>query len=523
MNKKVRIVVVGLNLFSFNIFSSLITEGIRSLSSGSVYTASNGEASSLFNNPAGLYGDRFIDIKLEILGNLNFTGNILLNIANIINNFEKFNKIQQSQHQGQNIDIVQIACLFDAIKNLIEIDKPGKGVMLGGSGGLLVKVKDFGLSIRNITEIGLKPHVDTNFYLGPTSSPSFSPSLANFSVLKFVDDNANSSGVKLTTATLKYENLYSTRDDLVKNVLPWLIDELEKMNIEIPQEIKDNLEGIANALINSAIDNGASPEDVNTAVNQLKDPYLQSLISNILHKSTTQTTLQENESGLILKGINYTELSLGYSYSIFNELQIGVGIKYFAGKTFYYNFKVFKEKKQIDFTDISSLEEKLIMDSRAIGLDFGAVYKLPLPIIETKVGLVIKNLIEPYFNLPKTNEKLKFSRQLKLGVLGNFKILKFGFDLDLNPAETFIKGYNIQNFSLGVEIKPPILPSLRLGYIRNLAFSNDQIFTAGLGFKFFVINFDLFGAFSPESVKINRDFTLPVNNLFLGLNLGVEF
>lgn len=526
MNKKIIVISFCLVVFNSITFCSLISLGSRQLSLANVSTANNGEVYSLFGNPAGLYGKRIVDIKFDLLGNLNFTGNILYNISDIIDSAEKFNKIKESQQEGKEIDIVEIFALLNAIKNLVEIDKPAKGILIGANGGVAVRVKNFAISVRNITNVGLKPQVDTNFYLGSIStSTSNNQVISEFNVLKFAEENnTNQEGIVLTTATLKYENLLTTRDELANDVLPWLINELEKMNVEIPQEVKDNLEGIANALINSAVDKGVSEQEIKRAVSQLKDPYFQNLISNTIQKATTSTTLQQNESGLVVKGVNYTELTLGYSYSVFDNLHIGASVRYLIGKTFYYNFKVFQENEMIDFKDITDLENKLVKNSQAVGLDVGAIYKLPLPIIETNVGLVIKNLIEPQFTLPKTNEKLKLSRQLKLGAMGSFKILKFGLDLDLNKAETFVKGYNIQNIALCFEVNPPIiLPSLRLGYLRNLAYESDQLFTVGLGFKIFVVNFDFICAFNPQSTKITKDFSLPATNLFLGLNFGLEF
>lgn len=526
MNKKTVLVLSVLYMLSSFSFCSLITSGSRPLSLANVYVANNGEVYSLFNNPAGLYGKKIVDVKFDLLTNLNFTGNILYNISNIIESAEKFSSIRESQQEGNEIDIVEIFSLLNAIKNLVEIDKPGKGILIGTNGGVAIKVKEFAVSLRNITNVGLKPHLDTNFYLGAISTSSFNNQVINkFDVVRFYKKSStiNQEGVILTTDTLKYENLLSVRDELAYDILPWLITELEKMSIEIPQEIRDNLEGIANALINSAIDKGVSEQDVKDAVKQLKDPYFQNLISSTIKTASNYTTLQHNESGLVIKGANYTELVLGYSYSILENLHIGASIKYLIGKTFYYNFKIFQENEMLDFKDISDLENKLVRDSQAVGLDIGAIYRLPLPVVETNIGLVIKNLIEPQFSLPKTNEKLKLPRQVKLGAMGSFKILRFGLDLDLNKAETFVKGYNIQNIALCLEVNPPILPSLRLGYLRNLVYERDQLFSFGLGFKIFVVNFDLVCAFNPQKTKITKDFTLPATNLFLGSNLGVQF
>ncbi|MCX7956287.1 MAG: conjugal transfer protein TraF [Endomicrobia bacterium] len=522
------IVKILFYIFIFTNLSFTYTLINKPLSLAKAYTAYNGDIYSLSTNPAGLYGGKMVDVKIDLLANINFTGDILYNINNIVSTFQAFQKIEKAQQEGTAIDITQIASLFNGIKNLIEIDKPGKGVLFAFNGGVGVKVKNFGVSIRNITNVGLKPRIDSTFNLGSTNvSVSSSPLIYNLNkVMNFSPEEQNSpKGITLTTDTLKYGNLVSLRDDLKNNVLPWLVNELEKMNIEIPDEVKNNLDGLANALINYAVDNGVKEEEIENSIKLLKDPDLQNIISNILQKvsNSPNQTFVDNNSGVVLKGINCTEICLGYSYSVIKNLQLGLAVKYLIGKTIYYNFKVFQEKEKIDLKDISSLEGKLIRNSQAIGVDVGAIYKLPLPAIDTNIGIVIKNLIEPTFYLPSTDEKLKFSRQLRVGISGNINIIKFGLDIDLNRVDTFVSGYYTQDLSLGVELDPPFLPSLRLGYLRNLTRNDDQFFSVGLGMKLFFVNFDLIGAFNPKQTKIDNKFSLPVNNLFIGLTVGAAF
>lgn len=515
--------VVGIMLyclFSYKVFSSQLGLGNKPLSMGAAYTAVNGDVYSIYSNPAGLYGGNMFDFKLDLLGSVNFTGDILYNVNQIIDSAQKYEKIRQTQQQGGSVDITQIVALFNGIKNLVEINQPGKGMLAQVNGSVGIKIKNFAFSVRNITNIGLKPCIDTGFSLSTNTLPSV---IRYYETLSFTN-GSNESGITITTDTLKYPQLISIRDKLV-GVVDWLVNKLESLGVNVPQEVKDNKEGIANALINLAKDNGVTDTEIENAVVQLSDPYLQSLIDNFITGIyNPQYSFNNNNSGLVLKGINYTEIALGYSHRIIENLIIGGKLKYLVGKTLYYNFKVFQEQQEIDFNNLQNLENKLTKNVSAIGLDVGAIYKLPTPVIETNFGIVIKNLLEPQFNLAGTNEKLCLPRQVSFGI--STKLLRFFtlcLDYDLNKVNTLVDGYNVQNISFGIEINPPIIPVLRFGYLKNLAMDNDQIYTFGIGMKIFVVNIDFVGAFNLRETEIKKDLKLPTNNLSLGLSLGIKF
>jgi hypothetical protein len=519
---KNKIITLYLIFLIHNFVSAQISYGNKPLSLGSAYTANYGDVYSIYTNPAGLYDGKIFDLKLDILASANFTGNILYNVNQIVDCVEKYNKIRDAQQYGGALDVTQISALFNGIKNLVEINKPGKGVIIQSDGGIAVKIKNFALSVRNVSNIGLKPYIDTGFSLS-TYTVTSTPDTLVLSSLKFADGGSYE-GVEITTDTLKYPQLESTRNELV-NAIGWIVSTLENFGVEISSEVKSNYEGIANALINLAKDNGVSDEEIKNAVTQLNDKNLQELITtfvnNMLNKNSS---FVNNESALVLKGVNYTEILLATSYEIIDNLLLGAVVKYFIGKTVYYNFKVFQEKDTIDFNDITEFGNKLVRNSQAVGIDVGTIYKLPVSMVETSVGLVIKNLLEPEFALASTDEKLKLPRQVSIGVSGKLlKIISLNIDYDLNKIETFVEGYDVQNLGLGLEINPPFLQSLRVGYIKNLAYENDQLYTFGLGIKIFVVNIDIVGAVYPQETKISKDLTLFANNLSIGFTLGVTF
>ncbi len=536
--KKIIITIVAVLTFGCA-FASYLGNGNRALSLGSAYTAVYGNVYSLYNNPAGIYGGYTADFKLDLLANANFTGNILYNINQILETSEKLDQISQAQQEGGEIDIVQIATLFKSIKNLVDINRPGKGLLFKINGGFGVKVKNFAFGVRNVTDFGAKPFMDTNFSLGfSTITPQPAPTNFFSQSLRLAegDSSTQSNSISFTTATLKYENLEAARNDLRDNVLPWLIDELKNMGAEIPPEVESNLEGLANSLINLAKDKGSSDEEIISAINQLKDENFQNFISDFIQNSLNRTAaFSENQSSLDFRLVNYTEVSFGYSHQVINDLYVGAAAKLLFGKSIYYSLKIFQQDSNnnsdgsdnndsINFDDI--FNSQYTKNTFSFGLDLGAIYKLPIPLpfLEASSGLVIKNLIEPQFDFSGTTKKYKLPRQLTIGISASaFKIVTLNLDCDLNKVPTLVDGYNIQNFALGLEINPPYLPYVRFGYFTNLAIKDDNLYTFGLGIKIWKLNFDLAAAINPKETRVSEDFALPGNNLFLGLTFGFNF
>ncbi|MFQ3675539.1 MAG: conjugal transfer protein TraF, partial [Endomicrobiia bacterium] len=246
-----------------------------------------------------------------------------------------------------------------------------------------------------------------------------------------------------------------------------------------------------------------------------KDKYGKNIFSN-------------NQSGLLFKGLNVTELNLSYAREIFlPKLYVGGSIKYLIGTSIYYNFLVFNEQEKLDFDDVVNLQKKVTKNSNALTLDLGTIYQLPIPIqekiVKPQVGLVLKNLIEPEFELAGTSEKLKLPRQAKVGSsVELLRMFTLAVDYDLLKTETFVPGYNNQNLALGVEFKLPILLSLRAGYLKNLAMTEEEMFTGGIGFRIFALNIDLSAAIGNQNIKIEETYMVPTG-LALALGIRLDF
>ncbi|MCS7227331.1 MAG: conjugal transfer protein TraF, partial [Endomicrobia bacterium] len=459
MNDKKFLLIISLIVAVQRSFASYFDGGNKPLSLASAYTAVNGDIYSIYSNPAGLYNGNKFDLKLDILGGINFTGDILYNINQIISVAEKYEKIRYAQQQGGYVDITHLSALFNGIKNLVEIGQPGKGILSLINGGIGIKIKNFAFSVRNFTKVGLKPVVDNSFSLGELSVNT-TPLLPNMQSVYL--SNSNSTGIVITTDTLTTSDtdLIFARDKLTTEVLPWLIPELKHLGVEIPPEVENNFEGIANALINLAIQNKTDKVEIINAVNQLANKELQLFISNFINNLLQQQihAFNENSSGLRCKGVNYTEVSFGYSYPVIDRLFIGSRLRVLIGKTLYYDIKVFQQKEQLEVNTLSKIvAEQLEKSYTTAGLDIGLIYKIPLPLIDTNFGVVVNNVVEPQFDFKDTKEKLIFNRQLKTGISGKLlKVILFAVDYDLNKIDTLIPGYEIQNLAIGIEVNLPV-------------------------------------------------------------------
>ena len=121
------------------------------------------------------------------------------------------------------------------------------------------------------------------------------------------------------------------------------------------------------------------------------------------------------------------------------------------------------------------------------------------------VGLVVKNLISNQYDTSESaaGESLSFDvdTQARLGVAWDAPLgLTVAADLDLTKNQPFFLGEDTQFLGAGVEWDVANLVRLRGGVRSNLADSDDQMLTAGVGFNIIAVHFDLAAQFSDNNV-----------------------
>jgi hypothetical protein len=500
-------------IFSLNLFASDFFSGSRPMALGGAYTSVNGDVYSLYHNPAGLYGGKNVSVNIDLSGGYNFSGSILNNINSIIDTAQKFEKIKDAQKTGSGIDVTQINLLFKAIKNLNDISSLGNGVLVDINGGVAVKIKNFGFGVRNYTMLGARPEIDTSFYLG-SGTVNTSSIIKLSQGTKFVEGIESFSGITIpqnSTGPVPSE-LSDTQIQLVKIIDDFIKPQLESLGVTIPSDL--TTEQIANALINVAVANNVDTQEIKDAVKTLSDTDFQRIISQLISdKFNTKNVFTDNKSSLVFKGLNVTELNFSYSQEMFlPKLYLGGSLKYLIGTAMYKNYLVFNETDKLDFNDLSSLQQKITKNSNAITLDIGAMYELPLPVVNARTGVVIKNLLEPQFDLPETEQKLKLPRQVTFGISADvWKRIILAIDYDLLKTETFVEGYYKQNLGLGLEVDLPVLPTVRIGYVKNVVMDKEELLTCGIGIKLFILYWDITAALSTNSVNIDEKTAVPYN------------
>ncbi len=507
----------------YNLISEENFFATKPFSMGNAYTAVSGDIFSLYYNPAGIASSQNIFFNLDIGGGYNFSGGILYNINEIISISEKFSKLSQIQTYGGSIDITQLTALFYAIKNLNDISLPGKGIIAKLNGGVGIKIRNYGFSVRNYTVLGLKPTLDTGFYLGNMT-------LNTINFVKSINFPTEIGGVyisNISTGPVTDPDLVEIQSKL-KDVVDTFLDTklLKDFGISIPSDISSDQ--IANALINVALENGISAQEIKDAVKKLTDKDFQDKIKKFIEDYLSDLKKQffsDNKSGLLVQGLNITELSLTYARELFfPNLYIGTNLKYLLGSTIYYNYLIFKETKKLDFSNMAELKDRITKKSNAVSVDLGAIYQLPIKIkpIKTKLGIVVNNLVEPEFELADSENKLNLPRKLKTGFSAEmFKLLTFSADFDITKTKTLIPGYYNQNLCFGLEVNPTTFFVLRAGFIKNIAMIRDETITAGLGLKLFGLNIDLATAASSTNVYLDETVLVPSSAFVsLGVNFG---
>ncbi|NRB38383.1 MAG: conjugal transfer protein TraF [Pseudomonadales bacterium] len=226
-------------------------------------------------------------------------------------------------------------------------------------------------------------------------------------------------------------------------------------------------------------------------------------ITNIIFNDPT-TDLQ---SRVILAGVTITELgvALSHKFQSLDGLSIGITPK-FMSITSYADAPTIEELE--DDYDADNLTDSETTNED-FNIDLGFSYSF-LPNDMMTVGLTIKNLLPQTYKtelplsgidvIDATFQEFDIDTQARAGLAVD---LPLGFtiatDIDLTKNKPYFLGEDTQFFGAGVEWDVWLM-QLRGGFRTNLADSNDQVITAGLGFNFVVLQLDIGAQFSDNNV-----------------------
>ena len=105
---------------------------------------------------------KFVRDEVAAKGGLKLWQEVMLRIpANQLSDLaSKFSQIQSAQTNGTDLDASTMGAFFEGLKEISELNNPGKGVLVETAVGLNFRFRRYAFSVNNFTSIGADPNVD---------------------------------------------------------------------------------------------------------------------------------------------------------------------------------------------------------------------------------------------------------------------------------------------------------------------------------------------------------------------------
>lgn len=217
--------------------------------------------------------------------------------------------------------------------------------------------------------------------------------------------------------------------------------------------------------------------------------------------NNTGGTLDQNTTKVVFSGFDLYEVPVTYGYAVNDHVSVGGNLKLLRGKVYGNQALVFDTGSG----DILKKTKENFEETTTFGIDLGVMARYK----HFNVGLTGRNLNSPKFDGFTKNgvvaKDATLKPQLTAGVAYiPFTTLAIEADCDVLKYESPLKDLDTQNLSLGLEWDAMRFMALRAGITKNLAESDlDWVYTAGLGFNFWLVRLDLAAAVSPEKVEFD--------------------
>jgi len=225
-----------------------------------------------------------------------------------------------------------------------------------------------------------------------------------------------------------------------------------------------------------------------------------------------------NDSELVLRGLNVTEIGAGYGQELpwVPGLFVGGNLKMLVGKAGYYDLFLTQ--------DSAGGINKFLNNAKTSiqpGVDLGALWDvhrtLEVVPFHPRVGITSRNINDPQFSNPDQAKAAGVSPyyslhgNTRLGVaLSPLNFWNLAADADLTRNLTTVNGVASQYVGLGTEInvfnRSWLNIPLRAGLARNMAQSGSKTsLTGGFGLNFLHFIVDASAMVSPATVQIKSD------------------
>jgi len=213
-----------------------------------------------------------------------------------------------------------------------------------------------------------------------------------------------------------------------------------------------------------------------------------------------------NNSAVTGTGIVTVEPAISFATQFGEKFYIGANAKMINASTYLYSQNI----RTGDFSNFTENLDNSETRSNKASVDAGILF---MPIKSFSIGFVGRNLTSPKFpvqgtlavkqpsndvSLVSATGELKLQPQYRAGVAWKpYKNVTFSADYDLSKNKTLTPGFEDQTVAAGVELTlPREIMSFRGGLYKNTADSDaNVVYTAGVGFRIFVLRVDVAGAY----------------------------
>ncbi|MBR3632387.1 MAG: conjugal transfer protein TraF [Elusimicrobiaceae bacterium] len=515
-----KLIFVGLcaTLASLSYAQSWQFVGSRAMGMGGAGVATAYGPDAQYWNPAGLAQEEDLNetgLLLNAGADIQATKDVLEGVRDLTDMSKKYKNLAAAIAGNAEANAENISTIFKGLSDIDKLIGNGAGALVNANAGLGFKMKNFAVSARAIGTGAVTPVVDTKN-------------------LKFNTGSGLTLG--LPTQTAGYESATAR--------LAQAIDDkgvLSSLNTLLNQSYADSTE-MANALINAALDNGATTAQVEQMVKTITGNI--GGAAGLINQAASATgSYAQNETLAMADAATFGEVALGYGTRVIRGLKLGANLKVIDGYMAQSGVMILSEDKKVkDILDKAYDNKK---SSVNLGVDVGAMVNLSELLdkeilLNPQIGLTAKNLNGPKFDRPDApsdiavpvkahwnTDKYQLKPQVRAGAAINpIKNITVAADIDLTENDTLISGIDSRQLALGMEInlfnRPKFHIPLRVGYNKNIAESDmSDFFTAGIGLNMLHFYIELAGAMSSGSTNVDGH-NIP-NSAAASLSLGFLF